>query len=453
MNEEVALITAAGGNGTAIQVIDQPMPRDEYVELGRALGDEMEVYGAEQAGFLIPHHHHFEMAGGEFCGNASRAAAILFSRIEGTSKVHFTVSGFEGVVTATVGKQSSDLYDVRCEFPGLPTDVQQIELADGEPASLVDLGGIVHVVINGEFPKEPAAYQAAHREIMDHFNLTQRDAVGVIWYHENDGVVTMHPVVWVRAVDTFFYENSCGSGTIAVGRVTGKSLITQPTGKVITVEIEEDTVSLESEMEVVPLVQYATVTDDTPTDTQRDGFVRAYQEAFGGAPYFEHYTSEQVLEDVWQPHLHDGIVNLALDTEGQVIGFGCALPLAKSPVEIREFLKAQQQNGTFPVDLDKVWYMSELGVLEAYRRRGIGYSLVKHRLRLISQLGGTHYVFRTAAQGSNSIHLYRKLNAIELPDVQDVSQTDQVTVNESHSTKRVYLYGDCASTLQLLTTI
>jgi diaminopimelate epimerase len=251
MNGNVSLVTAAGGNGTAIQTLEQPLDRSQYAQRGRVLGEEMERYGAEQAGFLIASTSRFEMAGGEFCGNASRAAAVLFSNIAHRSKVSFTVSGFEGVVSAVVQKHSDVLYDVRCEFPGMPTEVQHVVLANGQKADIVDLGGIVHVVIEGEFPEAPEAYEEAHRSITQQFNLGDREAVGVVWFQRDQNGVQIHPVVWVKAVDTFFYEESCGSGTIAVAKVTGESQITQPTGKGIRAEITEGLVVLASEMEVV----------------------------------------------------------------------------------------------------------------------------------------------------------------------------------------------------------
>ena len=95
-------------------------------------------------------------------------------------------------------------------------------------------------------------YTTAHRRFVDQFCLSERDAVGVVWFErESNEAVVIHPVVWVRAVDTFYYESSCGSGTIAVGRVTGSSSIVQPTGKSISAEITESGVTLLSEMEVV----------------------------------------------------------------------------------------------------------------------------------------------------------------------------------------------------------
>lgn len=251
MEGRETLITAAGGNGTAIQIIKEPLTRAEYEARGKVLCDEMDPLGAEQAGFLVLDDKRFEMAGGEFCGNATRSAAILFSEASAVKDVSFTVSGFDGTVTASVEQRSASTYDVRCVFPGMRTDVKHVMLDDGQEADIVDLGGIVHVVIEGSFPSDPSTYSAVHRAITDKFKLGEREAVGVIWFEKSQDAILMHPVVWVKAVDTFYYESSCGSGTIAVGRVTGVPSIVQPTGKTISAEITEDAVVLKSEMEIV----------------------------------------------------------------------------------------------------------------------------------------------------------------------------------------------------------
>jgi len=245
------LITAAGGNGTAIRIIGQPLTRVDYETHGKVLGEQMESIGAEQSGFLVLSDSHFEMSGGEFCGNASRAAAILFSQVEGEEDVAFTVSGFKGIVSARVEQRAAGKYYVRCTFPDMPTDVENVILDSGQSASVVDLGGIVHVVIEAPFPSEPAEYRAAHLSIANQLTLGERDAVGVVWFQRNHDAVVMHPVVWVKAINSFFYEESCGSGTIAVGKVTGVNSIIQPTEKTISVGFTEGAVALESEMEVV----------------------------------------------------------------------------------------------------------------------------------------------------------------------------------------------------------
>lgn len=245
------LVTAAGGNGTAIEIVNEPLTRQDYESRGTVLCDDFEPHGAEQAGFLVLNDKHFEMAGGEFCGNATRSAAVLLYQENREGDQSFTVSGFEGRVNATIKPLTTTSFFVEAVFPGMRLKTKQVALEDGTPASIVDLGGIVHVVVEGKFPSDPDVYGTAHRKIVSQFSLADRDAVGVVWYQKSADAIVMHPVVWVRAVDTFYYESSCGSGTIAVGGVTGASSIVQPSGLPIQATITEDQVILASEMEIV----------------------------------------------------------------------------------------------------------------------------------------------------------------------------------------------------------
>lgn len=247
MKNNTFIIAAAGGNATAIEMLEHGMTRDEYEVRGKELMAETEHHGVEQCGFLIPEDDHFEMSGGEFCGNAARAAAILFHQLKGESEFEFTMSGFHGPVRATVNQNDTFAYDVTCVFSGLETQTTPVQ-ALGLEAKLVDLGGIVHVVIESDFPTND--YETQHRQITQDLNLTKRDAVGVCWVIRDGDSVTMHPVVWVRGIDSFFYETSCGSGTIAVGHVTGINSVVQPSGQTIDVHFHPDAVHLHSSMEV-----------------------------------------------------------------------------------------------------------------------------------------------------------------------------------------------------------
>lgn len=251
MKYQNVVITAAGGNGTVISVIDDPLTRDEYVVRGKLLGEQYTRFGAEQAGFLIPGVSHFEMSGGEFCGNAARSAALLLSELQGLEHVTFTMSGFDGVVEANVEKIAQQTYRVESSFPGLPTICTRVSLVNGLGVSIVDLGGIVHVLINDTFPGNTSEYRRMHKEVVRELNLAKRAAVGVVWFGYVGERVVIHPVVWVRDVDTFFYEQSCGSGSIAASVVTNLSDIIQPTGAEIYVRVDPTEVVLRSEMEVV----------------------------------------------------------------------------------------------------------------------------------------------------------------------------------------------------------
>jgi GNAT superfamily N-acetyltransferase len=183
----------------------------------------------------------------------------------------------------------------------------------------------------------------------------------------------------------------------------------------------------------------------TPVDhasCYRDGFVAAYQEAFGGPPYFEHYEFDEVVRDVWMPHLNGGIIVVA-HSNGIVIGFGCAKPISETEDDVREFLLEKHAAGLLPVHPGLMWYVSELGVRESYRRHGIGSRLIKEQLSLIADHGCPWYVMRTAAVGSNSKRLFEQAGAQEIPGAQNVSASLQVTENLSQSTERIYLYGKC----------
>jgi hypothetical protein len=88
-------------------------------------------------------------------------------------------------------------------------------------------------------------------------------------------------------------------------------------------------------------ISYRVVNGGT-SDYLRAGFVAAYKEAFGGHPYYESYSDDEVLRDVWRPHRLDGIIVLALANYSEVVGFGCAKPVRSSSHEIRDFLNLSE---------------------------------------------------------------------------------------------------------------
>jgi len=232
------IITAAGGNATFIRVIDKPLSREDYTRIGSAMIRDFQKLSVEQAGFLVLSDNHFEMSGGEFCGNASRAAALLLSLLN--RPLVFSMSGFVGKISASVTGQL-----VRCEFIGLKPLIRQ---AKNFSVKIVDLGGIVHIVIDSSFPED---HIKQHRLLTDSLGLRAKAAVGVVWISNDGDKLRIDPVVWVRDIDSFFYESSCGSGSIAAAAVTGIKQIVQPTGQIIFSSIDDDIVVLESEMEVV----------------------------------------------------------------------------------------------------------------------------------------------------------------------------------------------------------
>jgi len=193
-------------------------------------------------------------------------------------------------------------------------------------------------------------------------------------------------------------------------------------------------------------IEYFFVDSKTP-DHYRNGFIEVYKEAFSLHPYHEDYTNSEVPNEVWMSHLNDGIILLACDGKS-VVGLGCATPLLKSPPEIQEYLRGKQTSKDLPIEFSDAWYISELGVRLVYQKRRIGTQIIKGLLAHILEHQCHYFVTRTAAEASNSIRIFKKVGGIELPEPQDVSSSDQVQVNKSQSTARVYLYGRCEQKVQ-----
>lgn len=179
----------------------------------------MAQFEAEQLAYCCPPmmggQGRIEMAGGEFCGNATRAFAMVMQQEFGApspAQLALEVSGCGHLVSA-----HSDLAGgtARSEMP-LPLSARQIQAA-GQPGTLVDLGGIAHLVVEDVAPD-----MAFFRQVEPVFQtLPERDAYGVIFLDRKEGRMT--PLVAVPAANTLVWEGSCGSGSVAaaVARRTG----------------------------------------------------------------------------------------------------------------------------------------------------------------------------------------------------------------------------------------
>ena len=197
----------------------------------------MEEFAAEQVGFFCEagdgYDGHMEMAGGEFCGNASRAYGYLIAREKGLAdKVHLKleVSGTCKPVEVDV---DMDEGTARAGMP-LPLYIRPAE-AGGVKGTLVHLGGIAHFVVKDAAPAVEL-FEKAEKEIFE--EIKQLDAYGVMFSDSGTGHLT--PLVKVPATNSLYWEGSCGSGSLAVAIADTEELpdgeyaidIVQPAGTV-----------------------------------------------------------------------------------------------------------------------------------------------------------------------------------------------------------------------------
>ncbi len=240
--------------------------------------------GGEQAGFIDIKSGVLQMAGGEFCINATRSLALLMA-LEEKFNMHDTPktpdnitiwqgkvqsSGFDFPLLAHVQQsfihtqshcsKLSKAYDVALHIPlmHLPT-MQNLD----QGITLVCLPGISHLLIDEEhFPFNINNWQVDAKIIREKYNLEREAAIGCIWWHEvsqkklskskqNSYEIFMHPIVLVQNPFAEHYENACGSGALALGlwhyaKHRRMHFTMQQPGGYLTLSIQEDIDKLET---------------------------------------------------------------------------------------------------------------------------------------------------------------------------------------------------------------
>ena len=200
---------------------------------------------AEQVGFLSYDNCKLflEMAGGEFCGNATMSAAVLFSMINkiknGTVSVN--IKNTANVFDVKVKHLKNNEYQSIISMPREKT-VAKITYKDKE-YYVVQFEDIAHIVLKNVSPNK---YFEKYVKQMC-LKLKQK-ALGLIFFDEAN--MKIKPLVYVKSINSLYWENSCASGTMAVAislknKKNLKVKILQPSGSVLKVEVKDDSIRLE----------------------------------------------------------------------------------------------------------------------------------------------------------------------------------------------------------------
>lgn len=221
---KLRFVKANPSGNTTIFLLDE-VPREQRAAVAAAAMADG-CAGAEQVGFILPDPaqesgYRMEMAGGEFCGNASRSfAAWLQLCPEGGEPHDFSpaetdrvirVSGADQPLTAHVrslGKENRCYVSV-----AMPKPERILPGTDDwfGAYSLVIFAGISHIILWGRAPREEDVEKA--REFLLRFGPLP-DAFGLMYYDESTGF--LRPLVSVEEAHTLVWENSCGSGSSAL---------------------------------------------------------------------------------------------------------------------------------------------------------------------------------------------------------------------------------------------
>lgn len=231
-------ICIPGGNDTALVYGSNYTPSQKKCINDAIMAKHSNV---EQVGFIdLNKKPELQMAGGEFCGNATRSAAnVYLSGNEGNLEI--VVNG-KDIINAGVDKMKN----AWCEIPLYYGDDMISEQETG--IYIVKMNGMISVVIQADvatqYLMDKNNLKKVGMDFIHKYNLEFSEAVGVMFCEEIDGVLKINPIVWVKSINTLFYETACGSGTTAVAMVQayleGKNQnleVIQPSGMSIIANI------------------------------------------------------------------------------------------------------------------------------------------------------------------------------------------------------------------------
>ncbi len=196
----------ASGNPTALVLGETVYTQAEKTEIGqRIMAADPRI---EQVGFL--REGAMEMAGGEFCGNATRCA--VFELLGGEpGEIVMKTSGADAPVRGGIRRDGT----VWLELPP-PGDLGEI-ITKKDDLTVVDLQGISFAVKEGAGGRQEAV------EALERLGLMERPAAGAVFMRDIDAesggadvrgeAKALFFTVHVREARTLFDETACGSGT------------------------------------------------------------------------------------------------------------------------------------------------------------------------------------------------------------------------------------------------
>ncbi|MDB4978214.1 MAG: hypothetical protein JWM56_400 [Candidatus Peribacteria bacterium] len=401
----------------------------------------------EQVGFVCfgEAGNELMMAGGEFCGNATRSAvALALNGRPGSITMH--VSGASRPLNAGIDEKGNSW----TEMPIL-SSLDAIQPGKNEQEVVVTMEGISHIIV---FVDTVEADQQVLKQkamnLIKEYGLDENPAAGVIFTRNEEGIYIIDPIVYVKSIDTLIYESGCGSGTTALamslakqkGQSVEKLEVMQPSGMPIQVSIQlEDNqftgATIAGPVEtLVESQQFKKGTENFSVDTvrsvaalkdiQNKGLTNLYKKVFADPPYCESFTDEEV-NIMLEEYLADGILLTARKNK-EIIAFAATLPLVKVPAVQASLAETTDSNA---------WYIAEVGTAHSMRRKGIGRLLTTMELTSLPDV--RTFIMRTSEKNFISQSLHSSLGFKKIEGVaQDVAQA-RMNEEDVETDRRIFM--------------
>ena len=198
--------------GNITILVETPVPVSVQPSVAEQLMEQEP--GTEQVGFLSAGPDSdicLRMAGGEFCGNASMSSAALHDLRSGLSggTVSVRVWGTDTPVRVDVRSTGRRQWEGTVYMPR-PLSVGTEYFPGEGNLPTVRFNGITHIILE-RTPDRTSA--EANARIW--CGQLRAEAVGLMFYER--GAERLTPLVYVPAAGTLCWENSCASGSSAVG--------------------------------------------------------------------------------------------------------------------------------------------------------------------------------------------------------------------------------------------
>jgi len=238
------------GNSTALVIvksIENLTNKDKKEINDLIINQEKNV---EQVGFIIDDFNkpRLEMAWWEFCGNATRAA-IWYYFVKNKIKIKdIQVSWTEKRLETKVYK-TWDVFITETEIPIFKEKWKTLKKIGND--FLVTIEWITLIVSKDDFlinDSEETIKQAAFQYIQKYDTINEEFkkslCVWIIYTKKQGSQIEMKPIIFVRSIQTLFYETACWSWTCAVWIVeaykNNKDIIVdilQPSWEILTTSI------------------------------------------------------------------------------------------------------------------------------------------------------------------------------------------------------------------------
>ena len=169
----------------------------------------------EQVGFLSNTKNRLEMAGGEFCMNATRCAIYEYLK----NDKEYTEISVSGTNHKIIGrKMNENKIEIKLDIDKNIEDL----IEEKDEFTCVKLDGILIAVLDEEkskkyikkLNKDEEKAKIELKQIMINDINSDEKAIGIILLEKNNENLKINPITWVKDIDTVFFETACGSGSL-----------------------------------------------------------------------------------------------------------------------------------------------------------------------------------------------------------------------------------------------